>query len=89
MIIDGKLTVSKKKKKVLIDELRSLNFQAFPKNDDAKKSGEQEDVVENDEAEDADDAAVSANDYDYLLGVSPLSVEQRYILTFRRCRSGR
>jgi DNA topoisomerase-2 len=67
MIIDGILVVSKKKKAVLIAELKNLNFKPFPKVDDAKKAGEDEDV-ENDDSEDADDV-VGANDYDYLLGM--------------------
>lgn len=70
MIVDGDLVVSKKKKAVLIAELRKLNFRAFPKLDDAKKSGEQEAVVDPDEEEDPEDAQSGANDYDYLLGVS-------------------
>ena len=65
MIIDGTLVVSKKKKAVLIAELKKLNFKPFPKLEDAKKAGETEDVAENEE----EDNDVGANDYDYLLGV--------------------
>lgn len=68
MIIDGKLVVSKKKKAVLVAELQKLDFLRIPKISDAKKAGEVEEVVE----EDDDEAEVTAgmNDYDYLLGVS-------------------
>lgn len=68
-IIDNKLVVSKKKKPVLVAELRKAKYEAFPKVADAKKQGELDDVVENDE-EIADDEDSGARDYDYLLGVS-------------------
>lgn len=67
MIIDGKLVVSKKKKAVLVAELRKLNFTPFPKVTDAKTAGEDEDVLEDEESEETE---VNAGDYDYLLGVS-------------------
>lgn len=71
MIIDGSLVVSRKKKKDLVAELKRLNFKPFPKVVDARKEGEFEAVVENDdESEEADDAEAGASDYDYLLGVS-------------------
>lgn len=69
MIIDGKLVVSKKKKAVLVAELQKLGFKPIPKVADAKKLGEMEDVVEE---EDESDAEAGQNDYDYLLGVSAL-----------------
>lgn len=69
MIIDGKLIVSKKKKAVLMAELKKLNFKGFPKIEDASKAGELENTLENDE-DDGEDGAVGAADYDYLLGVS-------------------
>lgn len=68
-IIDNKLVVSKKKKPVLVAELRKRDYEAFPKVKDAHKAGETDDVVENDE-EVADDEESGARDYDYLLGVS-------------------
>jgi DNA topoisomerase II len=68
-IIDNKLVVSKKKKPVLVAELRKANYEAFSKVADAKKAGETDDVVENEEEEAADDDA-GARDFDYLLGVS-------------------
>lgn len=71
MIIDGKLVVSKKKKAVLVEELKKLNFTPFPKVDDAKRAGETENAMEDDDASsDESEVEVNANDYDYLLGVS-------------------
>jgi len=67
-IIDGKLIVSKKKKPVLVAELRKRNYEAFSKVKDAEKAGESEDVVENEDEIEADDD-VGARDFDYLLGV--------------------
>ena len=51
MIIDGKLSISKKKKAVLIAELKKLGFDPFPKTQDAAKQGETEPVVEEDDTE--------------------------------------
>ena len=68
MIIDGKLIVSKKKKAVLMAELKKLDFKPFPKKADASKAGETENTVENDDDENEESAAGAA-DYDYLLGV--------------------
>jgi DNA topoisomerase-2 len=80
MIIDGTLVVSKKKKAVLINELRKLNFRPFPKSDEAKNAGENEAVVENEDSGDADqDADIGANDYDYLLGMPIWSLTQERI----------
>jgi DNA topoisomerase II len=69
MIIDGTLVISKKKKAVLVEELRRLKFKPFPKVADARKAGELMDAQE-DEDEEAENDAVGASDYDYLLGVS-------------------
>lgn len=68
MIIDGKLIVSKKKKLVLVQELKEKNFKAFPKASDAMKEGELAPIAENDEEEEAD-VEVGAAAYDYLLGM--------------------
>jgi DNA topoisomerase II len=70
MIIDGKLTVSKKKKTVLVQELKKLGFTPFPKVEDAKKAGEDEQAQDDEDDSEDVEAEVSANDYDYLLGVS-------------------
>jgi DNA topoisomerase II len=63
--------VSKKSKPKLVQELRQRGYEAFPKIKDAKKAGETDDVVENDEEVPADEDS-RARDYDYLLGVSNL-----------------
>ncbi|KAJ5272937.1 DNA topoisomerase II eukaryotic-type [Penicillium angulare] len=84
MIIDGKLVISKKKKAVLINELREKGFKPFPKVSDASKMGEDEPVVE--EAEEAEDVEVSklSSAYDYLLGMSMWSLTQERVERLRR-----
>ena len=67
-IIDNKLVVSKKKKPVLVAELRKRDFEPFPKVKAAQKAGETEEALEDEEEQSAED--VGARDYDYLLGVS-------------------
>ena len=64
-IIDGKLVVSKKKKAVLVEELRQRKYEPFPK-DDSKKSKSADDE---DEADEDDESGGSASDFDYLLSV--------------------
>jgi DNA topoisomerase-2 len=73
MIIDGKLIVSKKKKMVLVQELKDKNFKAFPKVSEAIKEGELAPIADNDEEEEAD-IEIGAAAYDYLLGVSRLPI---------------
>ena len=68
MIIKGELVVSKKKKAVLVAELKTKGFKAFPKVIEAVKEAELEPVVEGDPGVE-DDVEVGANAYDYLLGV--------------------
>ena len=67
MIIDGQLVISKKKKAVLVAELKKRDFKPFPKVKDAAKHGELEAVVEDEDAD--DDLETGASAYDYLLGV--------------------
>jgi len=82
MIIDGQLVVSRKKKNVLVTELRAKDFKRIPRIVDARKEGEFETVVENEgrtEEEAEEDRAIGATDYDYLLGVShdePMSLKR-------------
>ncbi|KAH7328142.1 DNA topoisomerase [Stachybotrys elegans] len=66
-IIDGDLVVGRKRKDVLVQELRERKYEAFPRNADQSKkkdenaaSGDEEDEVE---------SAGSAGDYDYLLSM--------------------
>jgi hypothetical protein len=70
-IIENKLVVSKKKKPVLVAELRKRDYEAFPKVTGAQKAGETDDVVENEEEVAADEDS-GARDFDYLLGVSDI-----------------
>ncbi|KAL2266989.1 hypothetical protein VTJ83DRAFT_4266 [Remersonia thermophila] len=64
-IIEDKLVVSKKKKAVLVQELRERKYEPFPPKDDKKEPGaEGEDDIEEDEA------AGGARDYDYLLSMA-------------------
>lgn len=78
MIIDGKLVVSKKKKLVLVAELKKHNFKAFPKVADAIKEGELAPIADNDE-EAEEDLETGANAYDYLLGMPIWSLTQERI----------
>ncbi|KAL2060876.1 hypothetical protein VTL71DRAFT_8928 [Oculimacula yallundae] len=77
-IIDNKLVVSKKKKPVLVAELRKRGYEAFPKLKDAQKAGETDDVVENDEEVSVDEDT-GARDFDYLLGLPIWSLTQERV----------
>ena len=72
MIIDRELTISKKKKAILIAELRKLGFKPFSKIEDATKDGEIAPVIEDDADTDEDVVALGSSSYDYLLGVRNL-----------------
>ena len=78
MIIDQKLSISKKKKAVLIAELKKLSFDAFPKVKDAAKAGETEDIAEEEDTEDSGEVA-DASAYDYLLGMPLWSLTQERV----------
>lgn len=71
MIVSGKLVINKKKKAALVAELRAKDFKPIPKTVDAKKQGEFEPIVEEQETEEEAAEAVMTgnNDFDYLLGV--------------------
>ncbi|KAK5108149.1 DNA topoisomerase 2 [Meristemomyces frigidus] len=81
MIIDGRLVVSKKKKGVLVSELNKLGFKRIPKIADAKKEGEFEAVVQEDNDDENDDAdtAAGVNDFDYLLGMAIWSLTEERV----------
>lgn len=68
MIIDGKLVVSKKKKMVLVQELKEKKFKAFHKVAEAIKEGELAPIADHDEEEQKDEETGAAA-YDYLLGM--------------------
>jgi DNA topoisomerase II len=82
MIIDNKLSISKKKKGVLMAELKKLGFKPYAKVEDAKKAGEEQDVAVESESE--EDAAIGAHDYDYLLGMPLWSLTQERVEKLRR-----
>ncbi|OAA65714.1 DNA topoisomerase 2 [Niveomyces insectorum RCEF 264] len=77
-IIEGKLVVAKKKKAVVVQELRSRNYEAFPKETEASrkaKTKEDDDNPPQEDEEDDDDEG-SARDYDYLLSMAIWSFTQ-------------
>jgi DNA topoisomerase-2 len=82
-IIDNKLIVSKKAKPKLVEELRKKNYEAFPKVQDAKKSDETDDVVENTDEVAADEEG-GARDFDYLLGMPIWSLTQERVDKLRQ-----
>ncbi|KAI0870975.1 DNA topoisomerase [Hypoxylon argillaceum] len=73
-IMDQKLVVSRKKKTVIIEELRERKYEAFVKNSEAKtKSEDDEDDAENAEENVVDD---DSRGYDYLLSMPIWSFTQ-------------
>jgi DNA topoisomerase-2 len=68
-IIDNELIVGKKKKVVLVQELRDRKYEGFPPNKNAAKKTN-EDELDASEDEEDDSADGDARDYDYLLSVS-------------------
>ncbi|KAI1119440.1 DNA topoisomerase [Nemania sp. NC0429] len=73
-IMDQKLVVSRKKKAVIIEELRERKYEAFVKNAEAKtKSEEEEEEAENAEENSVDD---DSRGYDYLLSMPIWSLTQ-------------
>ncbi|KGO74230.1 DNA topoisomerase II, eukaryotic-type [Penicillium italicum] len=84
MIIDGKLVISKKKKPVLITELKEKGFKPIAKVADASKLGEDEPVVEEEEESDDNDTEVISSSFDYLLGMPMWSLTQERVEKLRR-----
>lgn len=84
MIIKKELSVSNKKKAVIVAELRTLKFKPFAKTKKAKEEGEQEPTLdEEDEGQ--------ASDYDYLLGMAIWSLTSEKVClpeNLRRLISG-
>ncbi|KIJ60083.1 hypothetical protein HYDPIDRAFT_177534 [Hydnomerulius pinastri MD-312] len=81
MIVDKELVVSNRKKVDLMAELRRLKFRPFPKVPKAKaKAGENDDVLDREEEEEAEDEGVAGStDYDYLLGMPIYSLTKEKI----------
>lgn len=71
-IMDEKLVVNKKKKDVIIQELRDRDYEAFPpKSTEKKKQSTDEELGTNTNVgEDGEELDSSARDFDYLLSVS-------------------
>lgn len=81
MIVEKKLVVSNRKKADIVTELRKLEFRPFPVKPKPKTAGDPDQAGEGAEEEEevADpDAAGTAGDFDYLLGmaISRLTTEQ-------------
>ncbi|KAM4056784.1 DNA gyrase/topoisomerase IV, subunit A domain-containing protein [Hirsutella rhossiliensis] len=68
-IIDGVLVVSKKRKDVLVQELRDRKYEAFPRGQVAKKKNAEDDMDGSDNEDKDDVGEGGARDYDYLLGM--------------------
>lgn len=76
-IMDNKLVVNRKKKQVVVDELRDRKYDPFPKGSETKKAKDDEDEIE---AEGADEVETEtdgdARDFDYLLSMPIWSFTQ-------------
>ncbi|KAL1981976.1 hypothetical protein VTN96DRAFT_1942 [Rasamsonia emersonii] len=83
MIIDGKLVISKKKKSVLIAELKEKGFKPIPKVIEAVKAGETEPTVDEEE-ESLEETEAASDAYDYLLGMPLWSLTQERVEKLRR-----
>ncbi|RDA91634.1 hypothetical protein CP533_0054 [Ophiocordyceps camponoti-saundersi (nom. inval.)] len=68
-IIDGVLVVSKKKKDVLIRELRERKYEPFPRGQDIKKKAPEDEINQSDNEEQDEMADKGSRDYDYLLSM--------------------
>lgn len=70
-IIDGDLIVGRKKKAILVKELRERKYDALPRGVEANKKTLEDEINQSDKDDDEDDAAAGggSHDYDYLLSV--------------------
>lgn len=71
-IIDNDLIVGKKRKDVLVQELRDRQYEAFPRGTDPKEKNTEDEINESGGENDDDGTAADkggARDYDYLLSV--------------------
>lgn len=88
--MDGKLVVNRKKKQVVVDELRARKYEPFPKNSDTKKTKADEDEVDAEGDEEIEtESDTGARDYDYLLSVGCPHFPTRSLINRTRCQSGR
>lgn len=71
--MDGKLVVSKKKKTVVVEELRQSKYEAFPRGQGAKAKSSDEEMDQDEPGEEGgveeQDNDAGSRDYDYLLSV--------------------
>lgn len=84
MIIEGTLVISKKKKSVLVLELKEKGFKPIAKIADAAKLGEDEPAMEDTEESGDRDVEVLSSSYDYLLGMPMWSLTQERVERLRR-----
>ncbi|KAJ5292310.1 ubiquitin-conjugating enzyme E2 15 [Penicillium atrosanguineum] len=84
MIIDGTLVISKKKKSVLVTELKEKSFKPIAKVVEASKLGEDEPVVEEGEEAESRETETLSSSYDYLLGMPMWSLTQERVERLRR-----
>lgn len=75
MIVERKLSISGRKKVDIVADLKKLEFRAFPKKIKAKEEGETEEALEDPDAE----LPGNVTDYDYLLGMSILSLTKEKV----------
>ncbi|KAK6189373.1 hypothetical protein LQW54_013325 [Pestalotiopsis sp. IQ-011] len=76
-IMDNKLVVNRKKKQVVVDELRERKYDPFPKGSDTKKAKDDEDEIEAEGAEEVEtETDGDARDFDYLLSMPIWSFTQ-------------
>jgi len=70
-IIEGKLVINRKQKKILVKELRDRDYEPFPPNADKKVKNTDEELNRDEASSDDEDAGggVTARDYDYLLSM--------------------
>ncbi|KHJ30388.1 putative dna topoisomerase 2 [Erysiphe necator] len=77
-IIDNKLVVSRKKKSILVNELRQRGYEAFPKGRDSPVTTSNDNSVENDDDIGAEEDG-GARDFDYLLSLPIWSLTQERV----------
>lgn len=84
MIIEGTLVISKKKKSVLVLELKEKGFKPIAKVAIAAKLGEDEPAMDDPEESDDKNVEVLSSSYDYLLGMPMWSLTQERVERLRR-----
>ncbi|KAL2278591.1 hypothetical protein FJTKL_14321 [Diaporthe vaccinii] len=86
-IIEGKLIVSRKKKAVLVEELRDRKYEAFPRGESVKKARNTDEEMDQDDDEDNEDLTSNepgAGDYDYLLSMPIYSLTAERLERLRK-----